>query len=77
VASAAESMRISRQTAHKWWQRYRETGEPGLEDHSSRTSALPEQDHGQGGAWALRDSNPGPPPCEGETGDSPTSGNES
>ena len=28
VASAAESMRISRQTAHKWWRRYQEAGEP-------------------------------------------------
>ena len=30
VASAAESMRISRQTAHKWWRRYQEAGEAGL-----------------------------------------------
>ena len=36
VASAAESMRISRQTAHKWWRRYQEAGEAGLVDRSSR-----------------------------------------
>ena len=24
VAAAAESMRISRQTAHKWWRRYQD-----------------------------------------------------
>ena len=28
VAAAAESMRISRQTAHKWWRRYLEAGVP-------------------------------------------------
>jgi transposase-like protein len=26
VAAAAESMRISRQTAHKWWRRYQDAG---------------------------------------------------
>ncbi len=36
VATAAESMRISRQTAHKWWRRYLEAGPAGLEDRSSR-----------------------------------------
>jgi transposase InsO family protein len=36
IASSAESMRISRQTAHKWWRRYQEAGEAGLEDRSSR-----------------------------------------
>ena len=35
VASAAESMRISRQTAHKWWRRYEVAG-LALEDRSSR-----------------------------------------
>jgi transposase InsO family protein len=41
VASAAESMRISRQTAHKWWRRYQEGGELGLEDRSSRPRRCP------------------------------------
>ena len=36
VAGAAECMRISRQTAHKWWWRYQEAGRPGLVDRSSR-----------------------------------------
>ena len=36
IASSAESMRISRQTAHKWWRRYREAGEAGLEVRSSQ-----------------------------------------
>jgi len=36
VATAAESFRISRQTAHKWWRRYQEAGEAGLLDRSSR-----------------------------------------
>jgi transposase InsO family protein len=41
VAAAAESMRISRQTAHKWWKRYREGGIAGLEDRSSRPRRCP------------------------------------
>jgi transposase InsO family protein len=41
VASAAESFRISRQTAHKWWRRYQEAGEPGLSDRSSRPRRCP------------------------------------
>ena len=41
IASAAESMRISRQTAHKWWRRYREGGELALEDRSSRPRRSP------------------------------------
>jgi transposase InsO family protein len=41
VASAAESMRISRQTAHKWWRRYQEAGEAGLVDRSSRPRSCP------------------------------------
>lgn len=41
VASAAESMRISRQTAHKWWRRYLEGGCPALEDRSSRPRRTP------------------------------------
>ncbi len=41
VASAAESMRISRQTAHKWWQRYCSGGALALEDRSSRPRRTP------------------------------------
>ena len=41
VASAAESFRISRQTAHKWWRRYQEAGEAGLLDRSSRPRRCP------------------------------------
>jgi transposase InsO family protein len=41
VAAAAESMRISRQTAHKWWRRYQESGEAGLVDRSSRPRRCP------------------------------------
>jgi transposase InsO family protein len=41
VASAAESMNISRQTAHKWWRRYREAGVDGLADRSSRPRRCP------------------------------------
>ncbi len=32
IAGAAESMGISRQTAHKWWRRYQDEGELGLRD---------------------------------------------
>lgn len=41
IASSAESMRISRQTAHKWWRRYQEAGEAGLVDRSSRPRRCP------------------------------------
>ncbi|HXN63263.1 MAG TPA: IS481 family transposase [Acidimicrobiales bacterium] len=41
IASAAESMRISRQTAHKWWRRYETGGRPALEDRSSRPRRCP------------------------------------
>ncbi len=41
VAAAAESMRISRQTAHKWWRRYQDAGMAGLEDRSSRPRRCP------------------------------------
>lgn len=41
VAGAAESMGISRQTAHKWWRRYREGGPLALEDRSSRPRRSP------------------------------------
>ena len=43
VASAAESMNISRQCAHKWWRRYRDEGEAGLVDRSSRPHSCPHQ----------------------------------
>jgi len=32
IAAAAESMSISRQTAHKWWARFQESGMVGLEE---------------------------------------------
>jgi len=41
VAAAAESMNISRQTAHKWWRRYRHAGHEGLVDRSSRPYRSP------------------------------------
>lgn len=41
IATAAESMRISRQTAHKWWRRYRAAGRAGLFDRSSRPRRCP------------------------------------
>jgi transposase InsO family protein len=41
IAGAADSMGISRQTAHKWWRRYREAGEAGLIDRSSRPRNCP------------------------------------
>ena len=43
VAAAAESMNISRQCAHKWWRRYRDDGEAGLVDRSSRPRSCPHQ----------------------------------
>ncbi len=43
VASAAESMNISRQCAHKWWRRYRDEGVDGLVDRSSRPHSCPHQ----------------------------------
>jgi transposase InsO family protein len=36
-------MGISRQTAHKWWRRYREAGEAGLVDRSSRPRSCPQR----------------------------------
>jgi transposase-like protein len=41
IAAAAESFRISRQTAHKWWRRYQAAGELGLVDRSSRPRHCP------------------------------------
>lgn len=43
VAAAAESMNVSRQTAHKWWRRYRDEGLAGLADRSSRPRSCPHQ----------------------------------
>lgn len=43
VAAAAESMNISRQTAHKWWSRFCAEGEVGLRDRSSRPHRCPHQ----------------------------------
>jgi transposase InsO family protein len=43
VAAAAESMSISRQTAHKWWRRYQDEGVVGLEDRPSRPWSCPHQ----------------------------------
>jgi transposase InsO family protein len=43
VAAAAASMNVSRQCAHKWWRRWCEEGEAGLEDRSSRPRSCPHQ----------------------------------
>jgi transposase-like protein len=43
IAQAAESMNISRQTASKWWNRYRVSGVTGLEDRPSRPRRSPMQ----------------------------------
>ena len=41
VAQAAESVGVSRQTAYRWMRRWREEGEAGLEDRSSRPRHSP------------------------------------
>lgn len=41
VARAAEAMHVSRATAYKWLKRFREEGEAGLEDRSSRPHRCP------------------------------------
>ena len=43
ITATAESMNVSRQTAHKWWHRYRNEGTAGLEDRSSRPHTCPHQ----------------------------------
>jgi transposase InsO family protein len=43
IAAAAASMNLSRQCAHKWWSRYRDEGEAGLVDRSSRPHRSPNQ----------------------------------
>ena len=43
VASAAASMNVSRQCAHKWWRRWQDEGAAGLEDRSSRPLHCPHQ----------------------------------
>jgi transposase InsO family protein len=43
ITTAAESMQISRQCAHKWWSRYLAEGPSGLVDRSSRPHSSPNQ----------------------------------
>jgi transposase InsO family protein len=43
IAATAESMNVSRQVASKWWNRYLNEGEAGLEDRSSRPHSCPHQ----------------------------------
>lgn len=43
VAHVAAEMGVSRRTAGKWWARYLEEGEAGLEDRSSRPRRCPHQ----------------------------------
>ena len=43
VSATAESMNVSRQTAHKWWRRYLAEGVEGLVDRSSRPRSCPHQ----------------------------------
>ena len=43
VAHAAESVGVSRQTAYRWLRRWREEGEAGLQDRSSRPRQSPNQ----------------------------------
>ncbi len=41
ITATAESMRVSRQTAHKWWRRFVAEGEAGLVDRLSRPRSCP------------------------------------
>ena len=41
VAKAARAAGVSRQTAHKWLNRFRESGDEGLQDRSCRPKSLP------------------------------------
>ena len=41
VAHASDMMGISRQTAHRWWSRYRQLGESGLVDRTSVPHRVP------------------------------------
>lgn len=41
IAETARSMNVSRQVASKWWHRYLEEGEAGLQDRSSRPHSCP------------------------------------
>jgi transposase-like protein len=43
VAHVADEMGISRPTAYRWWRRWREEGEFGLVDRSSRAHRCPHQ----------------------------------
>jgi len=54
IAHVADAMGISRQCAHKWWARYCELGEPGLEDRSSRPHTSPTRTHPRLEAKVLR-----------------------
>ena len=43
VAHVADELGISRQTAYKWWGRWRREGDGGLRDRSSRPRSFPNQ----------------------------------
>ncbi len=43
IAHAAKAQGVSRQCAHRWIKRFREEGEPGLHDRSSRLHHCPSQ----------------------------------
>jgi transposase-like protein len=43
VSAAAEGMCVSRQTAYKWWRRYKTEGRAGLADRTSRPHHSPTQ----------------------------------
>lgn len=61
LADTAGRLRVSRQTAGKGVQRYREDGEAGLQDRSSRPQSSPRQLAGRLvlGARVLRDNGSG------------------
>ena len=70
VAAAAESFRISRQTAHKWWRRYQQAGHAGLVDRSSRPRRCPTKTPAkvERRVVALRRSHAGPGPARSSSG---------
>ena len=47
VAHVADELGISRQTAYKWWGRWRREGDVGLRDRSSRPRSCPTRTSGQ------------------------------
>ena len=66
IASSAESMRISRQTAHKWWRSLPRSGRGRARGPLQSAQALPDQDPAQGrapagGAAPAPSARPGPP----------------